>query len=69
MDSHLLAIERAYNKNIAEGLILTKAAPIGWVVYLHNAELAQALNEFTKRLYRSKPITCYGRSILVTNGA
>lgn len=54
MDSHLLAIERAYNGDLAEGLVLTKGAPIAWVVHPDNVELSQALDEFTKRVYRSK---------------
>jgi membrane-bound lytic murein transglycosylase F len=54
MDSHLLAIEQAYNKDLSDGLILTRAAPIAWVVHPDNAELGRALNEFTKRMYRSK---------------
>lgn len=54
MDSHLLAIERAYHGDLAEGLVLTEDAPIAWVVHPDNIELGEALDEFTKRMYRSK---------------
>ncbi|MCZ6855677.1 MAG: transporter substrate-binding domain-containing protein [Gammaproteobacteria bacterium] len=54
IDSHMLAIERAYNGDLAEGLVLTEDAPIAWVVHPDNIELGRALDEFTKRMHRGR---------------
>ncbi|MCZ6616846.1 MAG: transporter substrate-binding domain-containing protein [Gammaproteobacteria bacterium] len=54
IDSHLLAIERVHHTDLAEGPVLTRGAPIAWVVHPDNVELGQALDQFTKRVYRGR---------------
>lgn len=51
-DSHILAIEQAYDEGLSKGLVVTEKTPIAWVIHPQHVELKAALDDFTKRYYR-----------------
>ena len=53
-DSHLLAIEQAYEQGLMEGSVLVEQSPIAWVVHPEHEELRLALDDFTERYHRSR---------------
>ena len=53
-DSHLLAIEQAYEDGLEQGLVLMEQSPIAWVVHPEHEELRRALDDFTQRYYRTR---------------
>ncbi len=51
-DSHLVAIEKAYHKEINVNLDLTDESPIAWVLRPDQEELTSQLNAYIKKHYR-----------------
>ena len=54
-DSHLLAVEQAYEPGLHGGFKFTAGAGLGWVVLPEHTALTEALNAFVKREYRKLP--------------
>ncbi len=53
-DSHLIAVEYKFNKNLQPGLKLEGKHSLGWAVRENNPELLAALNQYIKKHYRGQ---------------